>query len=101
MTHTFPPFPITLTLCTLGSFECSLLSAFFFFSKLTFLINHFRKISSERQTVWKQIRPDIMSGLIWDQTVCEGYPQTTKVAARGKKVKKFKLIIFGVVGDDR
>ena len=39
----------------------------------------FRKIlswiPSECQTVWIQIRPDIMSGLIWVQTVCNGYQQ--------------------------
>ena len=29
------------------------------------------------QTVWIQNRPDILSGLIWVQTVCMGYQQTT------------------------
>ena len=29
------------------------------------------------QTVWIQIRPDILSGLIWVQTVCKGYQQMT------------------------
>ena len=29
------------------------------------------------QTVWIQIRPDILSGLIWVQTVCKGYQQST------------------------
>ena len=28
---------------------------------------------SECQTVWIQIRPDILFGLIWVQTVCKGY----------------------------
>ena len=34
-------------------------------------------MSSECQTVWIQIRPDIMSGLIWVQTICKGYQQMT------------------------
>ena len=29
------------------------------------------EILSDGQTVWKQIRPDIMLGLIWFQTVCK------------------------------
>ena len=32
---------------------------------------------SEYQTHWVQIRPDILSGLIWVQSVCKGYEQTT------------------------
>ena len=37
------------------------------------------------QTVWIQIRPEILSGLIWVQTVSKGYLQTTRV---GKELKK-------------
>ena len=33
---------------------------------------------SECQIVWVQIRPDISSGLIWVQTVCKSYQQTTQ-----------------------
>ena len=44
------------------------------------------EIPSECQTVWNQIRPDILSGLIWVQTVCTGYQQTTLV---GKELSKF------------
>ena len=36
-------------------------------------------IPSVCQRVWIQIRPDILSGLIWVQTVCRGYQQMTKV----------------------
>ena len=32
---------------------------------------------SECQTDWIQIRTDILSGLIWNQSVCKGYEQTT------------------------
>ena len=41
-----------------------------------FKINFF-EIPSEFQTVWIQIRPDILLGLIWVQTVCKHYQQTT------------------------
>ena len=43
-------------------------------------------IPSACQTVWIQIRTDIMLVLIWVQTVCKGYLQTTKVAASKKRV---------------
>ena len=39
------------------------------------------------QTIWILIRPHIMSGLIWVQTVCKGYQQTTKVDPLGQRVK--------------
>ena len=39
------------------------------------------------QTVWIQIRPNILLGLIWIQTVCKGYKQTTNGAPSGQKVK--------------
>ena len=36
-------------------------------------------ISLECQTDWIQIRPDVVSGLIWVQSVCKGSQQTTLV----------------------
>ena len=36
-------------------------------------------IPSECLTDWIQIRPDVSSGLIWVQSVCKGYEQTTLV----------------------
>ena len=36
------------------------------------------------KTVWIQARSDILSGLIWAQTVCIGYQQKTLV---GKELK--------------
>ena len=48
------------------------------FSKLTFSTN-LSGIPSKRQTVWIQMRSDILSGLIWLQTVCDGYTITTLV----------------------
>ena len=55
-----------------------MLSADFFHDQLFFL-KILSGIPSECQTVWIQIRPDILSGLIWVQTVCKGYQQTTLV----------------------
>ena len=58
-----------------------------FLSSADFFQNHlFRKIilgiPSECQTVWIQIRPDILSGLIWVQTVCKCFSsQRTKLDA--------------------
>ena len=47
-----------------------------FFQKKYFR-NFFIEILSECQTVWIQIRPDILSGLIWIQTVCKGCHRKT------------------------
>ena len=55
-----------------------LLSSADFFQNQLFWKN-LSEISSECQTVWIQIRPDILSGLIWVQTVCKSYQQTTLV----------------------
>ena len=49
-----------------------------FFSKSTFSI-FFRGIPFECQTDLIQIRPDVLSGLFWVQSVCKGYEQTTLV----------------------
>ena len=35
-----------------------------------------KAIPSECQTVWIQIRPNVLSGLIWVQSVCKSYQQT-------------------------
>ena len=46
------------------------------FLSADFLQNHFfQEIPSECQTVWIQVRADILSGLIWVQTVCKGNSQ--------------------------
>ena len=36
-------------------------------------------IPSKCQAIWIQVRPIILSGLIWVKTVCKGYQQTTLV----------------------
>ena len=54
-------------------------SADFFQSKLFQII--LSGTPSEYQNVWTKIRTDILSVLIWVQTVCKDHQQTTKVAA--------------------
>ena len=49
-------------------------------------------IPSECQTVWIQIRPDILSGLIWVLTVFKSYQQTTKCLT-GSGFKLFAKVI--------
>ena len=63
----------------LANFACFFVVCGFFF-KLTFS-NKSSEIPSECQIVWIQIRPNVLSGLIWVQTVCKGYQQTTKELA--------------------
>ena len=52
-----------------------LLSADFFQNQLYRKI--LSRIPSECQTNWIQIRPDVLSGLIWVQSVCKGYEPMT------------------------
>ena len=47
---------------------------------------------SECQTVWIQIRTDILSVLIRVQTVCSGYQLRTKVAASKERVEVLHFI---------
>ena len=60
---------------------CICLPTFFkiYFSKMLTLLQY--------QTVWIQIRTDILSALIWVQTVCKGYQQMAKVTASKKRIK--------------
>ena len=49
------------------------------FSQNNVFENNLSKIISEFQTIWTLIRLDDMSGLIWVQTICQGYKQTALV----------------------
>ena len=77
-----------ITHCILGNFS------FFFCHLLIFSNQLFKKIlsgiPSECQTVWTLIRSDDSSGLIWVQTVCQGYQQGTLV---NKELRKNKVYI--------
>ena len=70
----FVPKCLKLTPSILANFACFLIVCRFF-SKSSFFQKILSGIASRCQTVWIQIRPDIMSGLIWVQTVCKGYQQ--------------------------
>ena len=61
----------SLRLCPLWNFSCSFVVCWFFQNQLFWKI--LSRISSECQTDWIQIRPDVVSDLIWVQSVCKGY----------------------------
>ena len=50
---------------------------FILFCRLLIFSFFFSGIPLECQTDWMQIRPNVMSGLIWVQTVCKSYQQKT------------------------
>ena len=57
------------------------------FFKINFLKKKaFRNTIRDSQTVWIQIRTDILSVLIWVQTVCKGYQQTTQITSNKEGV---------------
>ena len=61
------------------------------FSKSTFL-KILLGLPSGYQTVWFQIRPEVMSGLILVQTVCKDYQQMTRV---GEELNVKPVMICG------
>ena len=60
-----------------GWYICMLFVVCWFFFKITYFWKILSELPSECQTDWIQIRSDVLSGLIWVQTVCKGYQQTT------------------------
>ena len=68
-----------------------------FLSKLTFF-ETFSGTLSACKTVWIQIRLDIVSGLIWVQTVCKGYHQQTDKVVTNKEralvLKSCRSLLF-------
>ena len=65
-------------LCIFNSLPTAFLSSADFFQNQIFQ-KHLSGIPSDYQTNWIQIRPHIMSGLVWVQSVCKDYEQTTLV----------------------
>ena len=63
----------------LGNSSCFCCRLLIFISKSTFSKKFFQYIVTlpECQTVWIQIRTDVLSVLIWVQTVCKGSQPTT------------------------
>ena len=57
------------------------------FFKITFFEKNPSGIPTECQTVSIQIRPEILSGLIWVQTFCKDYEQMTKFTACSQRGK--------------
>ena len=56
----------------------------------------------ECQPVWIQIRPDILLGLIWAQTVCKGYQQMSLAGREFKdiiKIQKSICFLFYLVNN--
>ena len=78
------PCSLAVTHCILGSFSWFFVVCCFFF-KINFC-----------QTVWMLIRPDdlLSSGLIWVQTVCQGYQQTTLVDKEFNKLTEHTLFCW-------
>ena len=64
-----------------GYFFMLLLALADFFQNKLFLKKNSGTLS-ECQTTWIQIKTDLFSALIWVQTVCRGYKQTTKVTSK-------------------
>ena len=69
--HEMIKFKPHLILCMLGNFSWFFWPSAYFFSKLTFQ-NILSETLSGCQTAWIQIRPGILSILIWIQAVCKG-----------------------------
>ena len=59
-----------------------------FVSKFNLFKKFFWKYIRMSKTIWMQIRPDILSGMICVQTVCKGDQQMTKVPTSGKRDEK-------------
>ena len=68
------------------------LSSTDFFQNQHFQKSSFRNTIRECQTLWIQIRKDRMSVLIWVQTVCKVYQQTTAIIASKERIKTLSTI---------
>ena len=85
MTHYFANV-LYLSICMLGNCSC------FYFRPLTFFKIKFLKINhpgppSEYQTVWIQIKTDILLVFIWVQTVCKRLLPDDKIYTGIQRVK--------------
>ena len=76
-----------LTLCMQGKFACLFMSNADLFQNQHFFYKFLSGIPSEFETIGTQIRPDVLYGLIWVQSLCKVYQQTTLV---GKGLKIYK-----------
>ena len=60
-----------------------------FFQKINFSKKFFQEHYQECQTVWIQIRIDVLSVLICVLTVCKGYQETTNFVTSRQRVEHF------------
>ena len=64
--------------------HCSQVTCYACFSVVCYILLkttlNFSGIPSKCQTVWIQIKPDILSCLIWVQLICKGYQRPTLVS---------------------
>ena len=82
-----------LTLWMLG-----FVRAFFSFVDILHKINNFKTFLEyyhHSVEVWIQMRPAIMSGLVWVQTVCKSYQQKAKVATSSWRMKHHIIKLLG------
>ena len=80
------------TLGMLGNFSCFCFRPLSLQNKL-FQKNAIRNTIHESQTVWIQIRTNILSVLIWVQTVFKGYQQTTQITSSKEGVNLHEQFI--------
>ena len=79
-------------------FACwAILHAILSFMDFFFLINFFKKIFWNTIRVSNSLDPDQAKtlGLIWVQTICNGYQQKTKVTTSGERIKLTYMPEFG------
>ena len=86
--HELSVLPILLTLYVLGNFSSADFFQNYFFRKIL-AGTHF-----EYHTAWIQIRAAILLVLIWVQTVCKGYQQTTRVVTSKERVNSIRKHVF-------
>ena len=65
---------VALTFCMPGNFSCFICLLLTFFQTQLFQ-NNLSETMSNCQTVWTEIRTDVLSALKWVQTVVKGYQQ--------------------------
>ena len=96
MTHSFANV-LCLSIYMLDNCSCFNFRLQTYFKIYFLQINHPGHLK-EWQTVWIQIKADILLVLIWFQTVCKGYRQMTKVSPDMKRVITGKdLNVQGII----
>ena len=83
----------------LSALRVNCLHACFFCHLHYFFQNIPSGITLEYQTFWIKIRPDVLLGLIWVQTVCRDHQQTTKLNPSRQRVNIDQLMRFWYTGN--